>query len=134
MMAVRSLSQAQTTIVRWVQRYAPEFVKRWNRFGTPTGQSWRVDETYLRIRGKRAYLYRGGSGRPDSRLHAPHQTRQDDLRCNVAFDSSELRRGTTLATESSSHAGMVLRLLVMLIIDMLHYRLPVVRDHYSAPS
>ncbi|WP_431311391.1 IS6 family transposase [Paraburkholderia aromaticivorans] len=58
MMAERGLSLAHTTILRWVQRYAPEFVKRWNRFGTPTGRSWRVDETYLKIRGKWAYLYR----------------------------------------------------------------------------
>jgi transposase-like protein len=41
-----------------VQRYTPEFVKRWNRFSTPTGQSWRVAETYLKIRGKWVYLYR----------------------------------------------------------------------------
>ncbi|MGF6267227.1 MFS family permease [Paraburkholderia youngii] len=34
MMAERGLSLAHTTILRWVQRYAPEFVKRWNRFGT----------------------------------------------------------------------------------------------------
>jgi transposase-like protein len=33
MMAERGLSLAHTTILRWVQRYAPEFVKRWNRFG-----------------------------------------------------------------------------------------------------
>src|ERR1700751_4940237 len=58
MMAERGLSLAHTTILRWVQRYAPEFVKRRNRFGTPTGQSWRVDETYLKIRGKWTYLYR----------------------------------------------------------------------------
>jgi hypothetical protein len=37
MMAERGLSLAHTTILRWVQRYAPEFVKRWNRFGLPRG-------------------------------------------------------------------------------------------------
>ncbi|WP_434667545.1 IS6 family transposase [Paraburkholderia sp. A3BS-1L] len=57
-MAERGLSLAHTTILRWVRRYAPEFVKRWNRFGTPTGQSWRVDETYLKIRGRWVYLSR----------------------------------------------------------------------------
>jgi transposase-like protein len=41
-----------------VQRYTPEFVKRWNRFATPAGRSWRVDETYLKIRGRWVYLYR----------------------------------------------------------------------------
>jgi transposase-like protein len=58
MMAERGLSVAHTTILRWVQRYAPEFVKRWSRFSTSTGTSWRVDETYVRIRGQWAYLYR----------------------------------------------------------------------------
>jgi hypothetical protein len=32
MMAERGLSMAHTTIMRWVQRYAPEFEKRWRRF------------------------------------------------------------------------------------------------------
>ncbi len=58
MMAERGLSLAHTTILRWVRRFAPEFVKRWNRFGRPTGQTWRVDETYLKLRGKWVYLYR----------------------------------------------------------------------------
>lgn len=52
------LSLAHTTILCWVGRYVPEFVKRWDRFGTPTGRSWRVDETYLKIRSRWVYLYR----------------------------------------------------------------------------
>ena len=58
MMAERGLSLAHTTILRWVKRYTPEFVKRWDRLATTSGQSWRVDETYVKIRGKWAYLYR----------------------------------------------------------------------------
>jgi transposase-like protein len=58
MMAERGLSLAHTTIPRWVRRYTPEFVRRWDRFATPAGRSWRVDETYLKIRGRWVYLYR----------------------------------------------------------------------------
>jgi transposase-like protein len=58
MMAERGLSMAHTTILRWVQRYAPEFEKRWSRCARPVGRSWRVDETYVKIRGEWCYLYR----------------------------------------------------------------------------
>src|SRR3981081_1454319 len=58
MMAERDLSLAHTTIMRRVHHYAPEFERRWNRFARPAGSSWRVDETYVKIRGKWVYLYR----------------------------------------------------------------------------
>ena len=58
MMAERGLHLAHTTILRWVRSYAPEFIKRWNRFGKSVGRSWRVDETYIKVRGRWAYLYR----------------------------------------------------------------------------
>src|SRR4051812_31310016 len=57
MMAERGLSIAHTTIMRWVQCYAPEFERRWNQFATAIGRSWRVDET-VKIRGNWVYLYR----------------------------------------------------------------------------
>ena len=58
MMAERGLSLAHTTIMRWVQGFAPEFERRWNRFARQSGDSWRVDETYIKIRGVWTYLYR----------------------------------------------------------------------------
>ena len=58
MMAERGIDLAHTTIMRWIQRYVPEFEKRWNRFACKAGGSWRVDETYVKIKGCWTYLYR----------------------------------------------------------------------------
>jgi len=58
MMAERGVSLAHTTIMRGVQRYTPEFEKRWHRHALAVGRSWRVDETYIKIRGVWHYLYR----------------------------------------------------------------------------
>ena len=41
-----------------MQHYTPEFEKRWNRHAFAVGRSWRVDETYVKIRGEWCYLYR----------------------------------------------------------------------------
>jgi transposase-like protein len=49
---------SHTTILRWVIRYVPEFEKRWNRWARRVHSSWRVDETYISVRGKWHYLYR----------------------------------------------------------------------------
>jgi putative transposase len=59
MMAERNVDVVHTTIMRWVQRYVPEFEKRWQRFARSVGTSWRLDETYIKLKGKWVYLYRG---------------------------------------------------------------------------
>jgi IS6 family transposase len=58
MMGERGLSIAHTTIIRWVQRCAPAFERRWNRFARTAGRSWPVDETYVKIRGEWIDLHR----------------------------------------------------------------------------
>jgi transposase-like protein len=50
-MAERGLSLAHTTIMRWVKRFTPEFLKRWDRFAKSAGRSWRVDATHVKVRG-----------------------------------------------------------------------------------
>ena len=51
MMAERGLSMAHTTIMRWVQRFIPEFEKRWRKYAKLVGRSWRVDENLYQGQG-----------------------------------------------------------------------------------
>lgn len=57
-MKERGVSVDHSTINRWVLEYSPqlEAVARTHR--KPVGKSWRMDETYIRIKGKWKYLYR----------------------------------------------------------------------------
>jgi len=58
MIRERGLLLDHTTIYRRVQAYAPELEKRIRPHLRPTNDSYRVDETYVKIRGKWYYLYR----------------------------------------------------------------------------
>ena len=58
MMLERGVKVDHTTIYRWVQAYSPELDKRCRRHLKPTNDSWRVDETYIKIKGVWKYLYR----------------------------------------------------------------------------
>jgi len=58
MMRERGLSIDHTTIYRWVQRYAPELDKRSRPHLKARTDSWKVDETYVKVRKTWMYLYR----------------------------------------------------------------------------
>ncbi|MBD2023778.1 IS6 family transposase [Leptolyngbya sp. FACHB-711] len=58
MMQEHGMGVDHSTINRWVLRYAPELDKRIRPYLKPTNDSWRVDETYIKIRGVWKYLYR----------------------------------------------------------------------------
>jgi IS6 family transposase len=58
LLADRGLHADHVTVWRWVQRYAPELERRLRSRLKPTNDSWRVDETYIRVKGKWVYLYR----------------------------------------------------------------------------
>jgi transposase-like protein len=57
-MRERGLQVDHSTIYRWVQRYAPELKKRCQPHLKATNDSWRVDETYMKVKGVWMYLYR----------------------------------------------------------------------------
>src|SRR3954469_25887540 len=58
LMLERGLHVDHTTIYRWVQRYAPELEKRCRPHLKTTNESWRVDETSIKIKKEWVYLYR----------------------------------------------------------------------------
>ena len=62
-LAERGVSVDHATLNRWVVRYSPQIAAQAQMRKRPTAFSWRVDETYLRVRGKWAYLYRWSAPR-----------------------------------------------------------------------
>ena len=55
----RGLSVDHSTINRWVIRYAPQLEEQFRKkYKRDVNGSWRMDETYLKLKGKDVYLYR----------------------------------------------------------------------------
>ena|SRR5689334_11030210 len=54
----RGLFVDASCVWRWVQAYAPEINRRCRQHLKPTNKSYRVDETYIKVKGEDRYLYR----------------------------------------------------------------------------
>ena len=57
MLLDRGVEVDHTTISRWIQAYAEELEKRIRPHLRMSNGSWRVDETYVRVKGRWMYLY-----------------------------------------------------------------------------
>jgi len=66
MMIEREIQVDHSTIMRWVHQYSPEIEKKIRRHLRPTNDSWRVDETYIKIKGKWKYFYRAVDSNGDT--------------------------------------------------------------------
>lgn len=58
MVSERGIDVHHATVFRWVQEYEAELDKRCRPHLQTTNDSWRVDETYIKVKGKDRYLYR----------------------------------------------------------------------------
>ncbi len=52
------MSVDHSTLNRWVIKYAPQIEKHFRLRRRPVGKSWRLDETYIKVKGEWKYLYR----------------------------------------------------------------------------
>ena len=109
MMGERGIELAHTTILRWVQRYVPEFEKRWGWYARAVGGSWRCDETYIKVNGRWTYLYRAVDKRGrtvDFRL----SERRDVAAAKAFFRKSMKHHGAprviTLDAYAASHRAV----------------------------
>jgi transposase-like protein len=58
LMAERGVTVDHVTIYRWVQRFIPEFMEAARPCRHAPGDRWFADETYVKVAGRWAYLYR----------------------------------------------------------------------------
>jgi transposase-like protein len=58
MMVERSFEVDHSSVHRWVIKLVPLFKKAFRKHKRPVGKSWRMDETYVKVRGQWKYLYR----------------------------------------------------------------------------
>lgn len=54
----RGIKVHATTIMRWVHEYGEVIYKKWKSKNKKINSSWRLDETYIKIKGVWHYLYR----------------------------------------------------------------------------
>jgi transposase, IS6 family len=75
MFSDRGIQVDHTTLFRWIQAYAPELETRIRLHLHMTNGSWRVDETYIRVKSEWVYLYRAvdASGQTIDFLLSPKQ-------------------------------------------------------------
>ena len=57
-MAEAGVDLDHATLNRWVEKYAGAVAGEAHRRKAPTGQSWRMNETYVKVKGELTYLYR----------------------------------------------------------------------------
>lgn len=57
-MTERGVDVDHATLNRWVVRYSPLLAEQARKPKRPVGSSWRMDETYVKVKGRWMYLYR----------------------------------------------------------------------------
>jgi putative transposase len=100
LMEERGVPVDHATIQRWVVKYSPQLEDAFHRPKRPVWVSWRMDETYIRIKGQWYYLYRAvdKQGQTIRRHGVPEKMTIDGSAANeAAIKSYNEEHGTPIA-------------------------------------
>jgi transposase, IS6 family len=118
LMAERGVTVDHVTIYRWVQRFTPEFIEAARPCRHALGDRWFTNETYVKVAGQWAYLYRAidQHGRVIDVLLSARR----DLAAARRFFTRAMRAGTIPAEVTTDRAPAYPRVLDELIPSALH--------------
>ncbi len=118
LLAERGITVDHVTIYRWVQRFTPEFIEAARPCRRAPGNRGFADETYIKVAGKWAYLYRAidQHGQVIDVLLSARR----DLAAARRFFTRALRAGTVPAEVTTDRAPAYLRVLDELAPSALH--------------
>ena len=120
MMAERGVAVDHTNVYRWVQKFTPLLEARFRRGKKqPVGLSWRMDETYIKIKGQWKYLYRAvdKTGQTVDFLLTAHRDKKAALRflkkvirqhgrpTKVTIDQSGANTAALIALNANANAN-----------------------------
>ena len=92
MMAERGVSVDHSTVHRWAIKLLPVLEKAFRRRKRPVGKSWRMDETYSRVKGEWRYLYRAVDNNGDT-IDFLLRAHRDKAAARRYFEKSIARNG-----------------------------------------
>ena len=109
MMQERGVYVDHSTISRWAIRFLPLLEKIFRKRKRPVGGSWRMDETYIKVRGEWKYLYRAVD-KEGKTIDFLLRARRDTVAAKCFFDKAMRQNGepekVTMDKSGSNKAAM----------------------------
>src|SRR5476649_2620597 len=109
MMAERGIAVDHSTVHRWALKLLPVLEKAFRRCKRPVGKSWRVDETYVKVKGQWKYLYRAvdkAGNTVDFLLRARRDKEAARRYFEKAIDQNGAPDAVTIDRSSANLAGL----------------------------
>ena len=118
LLAERGITVDHVTIYRWVQRFTPEFIEAARPCRHAPGNRWFVDETYVKVASRWAYLYRAVD--QHGQVIDVLLSIRRDLAAARRFFTRAMRAGTIPVEVTTDRAPVYPRVLDELVPSALH--------------